>query len=83
MGKIRAACESVGGPAALARHLGVSPGAVSQWISGHRPVPIQHCLAIERATSGAVTRRDLRPHDWHLIWPELAEQAPVQEVAHG
>lgn len=20
------------------------------------------------------TRQDLRPHDYHLIWPELAEQ---------
>lgn len=25
------------------------------------------------------TRRDLRPDDWHEIWPELAEQ----EVEHG
>jgi len=22
-----------------------------------------------------VTRRDLRPLDWHLIWPELADEA--------
>jgi hypothetical protein len=21
-----------------------------------------------------VTRRDLRPDDWHLIWPELADK---------
>lgn len=43
--------------------------------------------AIERATDGAVTRRDLRPDDWHLIWPELAKPArkakPTQEVSHG
>ena len=31
------------------------------------------CVAIERATSGEVTRQDLRPNDWHLIWPELTE----------
>jgi DNA-binding transcriptional regulator YdaS (Cro superfamily) len=24
---------------------------------------------------------DLRPDDWHLIWPELAK--PTQEVTHG
>lgn len=32
------------------------------------------CVAIERATGGAVTRRDLRPDDWREIWPELVEQ---------
>ncbi len=29
---------------------------------------------------------DLRPDDWHLIWPELADQgaqAAVGEVSHG
>jgi len=28
------------------------------------------------------SRRDLRPLDWHLIWPELAEQDD-KEAAHG
>jgi DNA-binding transcriptional regulator YdaS (Cro superfamily) len=32
-------------------------------------------MAIERATNGLVTRRDLRPDDWKAIWPELAEPA--------
>lgn len=32
------------------------------------------CTAVERATRGDVTRRDLRPDDWHVIWPELAQQ---------
>ena len=30
------------------------------------------CSAIERESAGAVTRKDLRPSDWHLVWPELA-----------
>jgi len=25
-------------------------------------------------TSPVYARQDLRPHDWWLIWPELAEQ---------
>ena len=29
------------------------------------------CSAIERESGGAVTRKDLRPNDWHLVWPEL------------
>jgi DNA-binding transcriptional regulator YdaS (Cro superfamily) len=44
-------------------------------------VPVEHCLAIERATEGAVTRRDLRPDDAHLIWPDI--DAPQKEAAHG
>jgi len=35
-------------------------------------------LPIKRATQGAVTRRDLRPHDYAQIWPDLAEGAQAQ-----
>jgi len=62
----------VGGTSTLARILGRSSSEVSQWISGNRPIPITYAAAIERATNGLVTRQDLRPQDWHLIWPELA-----------
>ncbi|WP_082491443.1 YdaS family helix-turn-helix protein [Duganella sp. Leaf126] len=58
--------------AKLARSVGVSPALLHQWIEGIRPVAIRHCLAIERATEGQVTRQDLRPDDWQNIWPELA-----------
>lgn len=60
----------------LRKRAGVKSDAqIRQWQHGYanrRPGPV-HCLAIERATNGAVTRRDLRPDDWHLIWPELAK----------
>jgi len=51
-------------------------------------VPVERCVQIERATAGAVRRWDLRPDDWHLIWPELvgSEGAPAVETegrAHG
>jgi DNA-binding transcriptional regulator YdaS (Cro superfamily) len=55
---------------------------VSNWRV--RGVPISQCSAIESATSGAVTRRDLRPDDWHRIWPELVtaeHPAPTQQAA--
>nr|WP_257878115.1 MULTISPECIES: helix-turn-helix domain-containing protein [Ralstonia] len=29
------------------------------------------CVGIERETRALVTRKHLRPDDWHLIWPEL------------
>lgn len=38
---------------------------------GLRPPSAELCVAIEQASAGKVTRRDLRPSDWHLIWPEL------------
>jgi DNA-binding transcriptional regulator YdaS (Cro superfamily) len=56
----------------LARGIGAQPSLISQWAHGIRSVPVERCVAIERATAGAVTRRDLRPHDWADIWPELA-----------
>jgi DNA-binding transcriptional regulator YdaS (Cro superfamily) len=77
---IEKAIQIVGGLTALARLVGVAPPTVHEWKTGKRPVPIERCLAIERATSGAVTRLDLRPDDYLDIWPELAEAqaAPAQ-----
>lgn len=52
-----------------------SDAQIRQWQHGYAdrvPSPA-NCVAIERATDGAVTRRDLRPDDWRDIWPELAE----------
>lgn len=69
------ACEILGSQAALAQDVGVRPAFVSQWLSGTRPIPPMRCIAIERATGGAVTRKDLRPDDWAQIWPELADVA--------
>lgn len=72
---ISTAATQVGGQAHLARLLGVAPPTVSQWASGIRPVPPERCVEIERVTNGLVTRRHLRPDDWHRIWPELVGAA--------
>lgn len=53
----------------LASALGISRGAVSQWKTNG--VPVSRCVAIELMTNGFVTRKDLRPDDWHVYWPEL------------
>ncbi len=74
---IERAAEIVGNKAVLSRAVGVQPPTLQQWIKGTRPIPIQKCNAIERATDGQVTRKDLRPDDWHLIWPELAQKEEV------
>jgi DNA-binding transcriptional regulator YdaS (Cro superfamily) len=64
------ACGSV---AALADRIGVTASLPSMWKARGR-VPSDHCAAIEQATGGAVTRRELRPDDWQRIWPELAAE---------
>lgn len=78
--------QTRGTQARLARALGLPQSLPSSWAASNpdkrRPVPIEHCVAIERVTAGAVTRRDLRPDDWHLIWPELAEQPAQKEASH-
>lgn len=62
-----------------------SDAQIRQWQHGYAdriPSP-ENCVAIERATDGAVMRWDLRADDWHRIWPELIghEGAPAIEPA--
>lgn len=72
-----------GRASALALALGITPVLISQW-AGDRPVPVERCAAIEQATNGAVTRRDLRQNDWWLIWPELVtDEFPVPDSSKG
>jgi DNA-binding transcriptional regulator YdaS (Cro superfamily) len=80
---LRKYCHLKHGQAAeLARCIGVPSVLISQWANGVRATPIERCLSIERASNGIVTRRDLRPGDWHLIWPELADApAPTPSPA--
>lgn len=61
-----------GNGVALAGALSVSPSYLSQLAAPDATVSPARCVEIEKATQGAVTRRDLRPDDWMAIWPELA-----------
>ncbi|WP_081087495.1 transcriptional regulator [Burkholderia stagnalis] len=70
---VATAADLVGGYKPLADILGVTKGAVHQWMREGRRVPIEHCFPIEQATNGRVTRQMLRPIDWKLIWPELID----------
>ena len=81
--KVTEAIDSLGGVTSVARLCGVKPPSVWEW-KQRGSIPIEHCAAIERATGGAVTRKDLRPDDWARIWPELDDpnhSAPVEEAA--
>jgi DNA-binding transcriptional regulator YdaS (Cro superfamily) len=69
--------------AQLAQRIGAANDQVRQWQHGYagRQPGARYCVAIEQATGGVVRRQDLRPKDWHLIWPELIgiEGAPDVE----
>ena len=72
-----------GGLSALAGTVGISTVYLSQLIArqGDREPSPALCVQIERATAGAVRRWDMRPGDWHRIWPELVgtDGAPAVE----
>ncbi|MFH8134186.1 transcriptional regulator [Pantoea osteomyelitidis] len=55
----------------LARELHISTSYLSQLVSGAASVSPARCIEIEKVTGGAVTRADMRPDDWHKIWPEF------------
>lgn len=57
----------------------IAPAFLSHMATGLRPVPAERAADIEKACAFAVRRWDLRPDDWHRIWPELigAEGAPA------
>jgi len=69
---IESAIHHAGGVTRLAFAIGVTQSAISNWKARGTMPNAVYCTAIERATNGLVTRRDLRPQDWYLIWPELA-----------
>lgn len=67
-----------GRAAALAADLGVSPSYLSQMVSGKAPISPERCVEIEQKTGGAVTRKHLKPDDWHRTWPELVEKSTLE-----
>jgi DNA-binding transcriptional regulator YdaS (Cro superfamily) len=61
----------------LAAFLGVSSSYLSQMVSGLSAISEKRCVQIEKFSEGRLSRRDLRPDDRHLIWPELAQQKEI------
>ncbi|ECE1929298.1 helix-turn-helix domain-containing protein [Salmonella enterica] len=59
-----------GGQSKLARAIKISTPFLNQIASGYSPVPPSRALAIELATNGQVTRKELCPDTWHLYWTE-------------
>ena len=62
---------------ALAAEVGQQSSFLSSIGTGGRPCPPRLAVAIERATDGQVSRKDLLP-DWADIWPELVTDPATQ-----
>lgn len=56
---------------AFAARVESSLGHLQNVAYGYKPCAPLLATAIERETARSVMRWDLRPEDWHRIWPEL------------
>lgn len=74
------AIEHLGGVGKLAGAIGIGQAAVSNWRARETVIDPLYCAAIEAATTGAVTRKMLRPNDWQQIWPELVQTTDAATV---
>ena len=65
--------QLLGGTVKVAKICEVEPAAVSQWKKNGIPREQLLFLAarIEKESHGLVTRQDLFPNNWYLVWPEL------------
>ena len=65
--------QLLGGTTKVAKMCDVEPAAVSQWRK--KGIPREQLLflaaRIEKESHGLVTRQDLFPDNWYLVWPEL------------
>ncbi|WP_407058830.1 carph-isopro domain-containing protein [Ralstonia syzygii subsp. celebesensis] len=73
--------DKLGGTTAVARLLGIKAPSVHAWRTGGIPDDKLIRLAPLAEQRGIARRQDLRPNDWHLIWPELAGQTANQQEA--
>ena len=63
----------LGGPTRISKMVGTSVAAVSMWQNGDIPYDKLVILAatLEKESHGLVTRKNLFPNNYKLIWPEL------------
>lgn len=71
----------------FARRCDCNSDQIRQWRHAYddRQPGAQMCVVIEVMSERKVRRWDLRPRDWHLIWPELVgtEGAPPIPTAQA
>ena len=58
---------------AFAKSVGTTVSYITVSFYREQEFKAETCSAMERESNGEVLREDLRPNDWHLIWPELVD----------
>jgi DNA-binding transcriptional regulator YdaS (Cro superfamily) len=66
---------------AIADANGVDEQFLYQCLTGRKQMRADEAVRLEQATNRRVLRWQLRMHDWHLIWPELIDEAASFGVA--
>jgi len=68
--------ELLGGPTKIAKICKISVPAVSMWKNSGIPADKMVYLGalLEQESKGLVSRKDLFPDSFHLIWPELNKE---------
>lgn len=64
----------------FAAKCGITLGHLRNVMYGLRPCAPELASTIERLTDCKVMRWDLRPDDWHRIWPELVGKKGAPKV---
>lgn len=54
---------------------GTTRGYLKQIAYGNKQASAGVAASLERQCAGMVTRKSLRPNDWHVIWPDLSAVA--------
>jgi hypothetical protein len=66
--------DLLGGSGRVAKLCNVTMPSVTHWRT--RSIPHGQLLflaaTLEKESHGLITRKDLFPTNWHLVWPELA-----------
>ncbi|MFM9424371.1 DNA-binding transcriptional regulator YdaS (Cro superfamily) [Variovorax sp. GrIS 2.14] len=70
----------VGTSGRLAVAIGAAKSDMSDWVNGHRAVPMLRALAIDDASLGIIPRWLTRPDDWHVLWPELVKHKDAPAI---
>jgi DNA-binding transcriptional regulator YdaS (Cro superfamily) len=60
---------------------GTTVGHLNNVAGRHRTASAALTRSIARQTGGAVPEWELRPDDWHVIWPELQQDAAAPQGA--
>lgn len=59
----------------FAESVGTSVGHLTNASYKYKKLDAKTCVAVEQASKHEVTRQELRPEDYWLIWPDLQEKA--------